>query len=48
VTNVERVVEQLSIDAPQYRDQQVTIDATYVRDKVGTIAADEDLSNFIL
>jgi ATP-dependent HslUV protease ATP-binding subunit HslU len=48
VTIVERVIEHLSFDAPQYRDQQVTIDATYVRDKVGDIAADEDLSNFIL
>jgi ATP-dependent HslUV protease ATP-binding subunit HslU len=48
VTIVERVVEHLSFDAPQYRDQRITIDAAYVREKVGDIAADEDLSNFIL
>jgi ATP-dependent HslUV protease ATP-binding subunit HslU len=48
VTIVERVVEHLSFDAPQFRDQEIVIDAGYVREKVGDIAADEDLSNFIL
>ena len=47
-TIVERVIEQLSFDAAAFRGQTITIDATYVRDKVGDIAADEDLSNFIL
>ncbi|MDQ6832740.1 MAG: ATP-dependent protease ATPase subunit HslU [Chloroflexota bacterium] len=47
-TIVERVIEQLSFDATAFRGQTITIDATYVRDKVGDIAADEDLSNFIL
>lgn len=48
VTIVERVIERLSFDAPAYRGQAITIDAAYVREKVGNIAADEDLSNFIL
>ncbi|MCA1666186.1 MAG: ATP-dependent protease ATPase subunit HslU [Thermomicrobia bacterium] len=47
-TIVERVIEQLSFDATAFRGQTITIDAAYVRDKVGDIAADEDLSNFIL
>ena len=47
-TIVERVVEQLSFDAASFRGQQIVIDAAYVREKVGDIAADEDLSNFIL
>ncbi len=47
-TIVERVIEQLSFDAAAFRGQTIAIDATYVRDKVGDIAADEDLSNFIL
>ncbi len=47
-TIVERVIEQLSFDATAFRGQTITIDAVYVRDKVGDIAADEDLSNFIL
>jgi ATP-dependent HslUV protease ATP-binding subunit HslU len=47
-TIVERVIEQLSFDAAAFRGQTITIDATYVREKVGDIAADEDLSNFIL
>ncbi len=47
-TIVERVIEQLSFDATAFRGQTITIDAIYVRDKVGDIAADEDLSNFIL
>jgi ATP-dependent HslUV protease ATP-binding subunit HslU len=47
-TIVERVIEQLSFDAAAFRGQTITIDASYVREKVGDIAADEDLSNFIL
>jgi ATP-dependent HslUV protease ATP-binding subunit HslU len=47
-TIVERVIEQLSFDAAAYAGQTITIDAAYVRGKVGDIAADEDLSNFIL
>ncbi len=47
-TIVERVIEQLSFDAAAFAGQTITIDAVYVREKVGDIAADEDLSNFIL
>ncbi len=48
VTIVERVIEQLSFDASAFAGQTVVIDAAYVKDKVGDIAANEDLSNFIL
>ncbi len=47
-TIIERVVEQLSFDAAAFKGQTIAIDATFVREKVGDIAASEDLSNFIL
>ncbi len=47
-TIIERVVEQLSFDAAAFKGQTILIDAAYVREKVGDIAASEDLSNFIL
>ncbi len=47
-TIVERVIEHLSFDATAHRGETIVIDATYVREKIGDIAADEDLSNFIL
>jgi len=47
-TIIERVVEQLSFDAAAFKGQTISIDAVYVREKVGDIAASEDLSNFIL
>ncbi len=47
-TIVERVVEEVSFDAPKYKGQTVLIDRDFVIKRVGEIAADEDLSNFIL
>jgi len=47
-TILERVVEDLSFDAPDRDDKQVAIDATYVRDRLDALAKDEDLSRFIL
>jgi len=47
-TIIERVVEEISFDAPLYKGQTVTIDREFVRRRVGEIAADDDLSNFIL
>lgn len=47
-TILERVVEDLSFDAPDREDKRVTIDAAYVRERLYALAKDEDLSRFIL
>ena len=47
-TILERVVEDVSFDAPDRVDKHLTIDATYVRDRLVALAKDEDLSRFIL
>jgi ATP-dependent HslUV protease ATP-binding subunit HslU len=45
---IEKVVEEISFDADQYAGQTLTIDAGFVVDRVGEVAQDDDLSNFIL
>jgi ATP-dependent HslUV protease ATP-binding subunit HslU len=47
-TIVERVIEEISFDAADFEGQTVTIDRPFVSQRVGEVAADEDLSNFIL
>ena len=47
-TVMERLVEQISFDAPDKQGQTITIDAAFVADKVGVLAADTDLSKFVL
>ncbi|HAX25633.1 MAG TPA: HslU--HslV peptidase ATPase subunit, partial [Chloroflexi bacterium] len=47
-TIVERVLEEISFDAPECAGQSFVIDAAYVLERVGDIAADDDLSNAIL
>ncbi len=47
-TIIERVLEEISFEAPEHRGEHITIDAEYVRARVADIASDEDLSNFIL
>ncbi|HET9016783.1 MAG TPA: ATP-dependent protease ATPase subunit HslU [Thermomicrobiaceae bacterium] len=47
-TIVERVLEDLSFEAPERRGERVTVDADYVRERVQDVAADDDLSKFIL
>ena len=47
-TIMEKVMESLSFDAPEMSGKTVTIDASYVRDKLTEIVKDEDLSKFIL
>jgi len=47
-TIIEKVMETLSFDAPEIKGKSVTIDASYVRDKLAEIVKDEDLSKFIL
>src|SRR5581483_310461 len=47
-TILERVVEDLSFDAPERTDKRIVIDAPLVRERLETLAGDEDLSRFIL
>jgi ATP-dependent HslUV protease ATP-binding subunit HslU len=47
-TIMEKLLEDLSFDAPEQVDRQVQIDADYVRQRLGDIIEDEDLSRYIL
>jgi ATP-dependent HslUV protease ATP-binding subunit HslU len=47
-TIMERLLEDLSFDAPQRKQSRVTIDAGYVQERLEKVAKDEDLSQFIL
>ncbi len=47
-TVMERLVEDISFDAPDKSGQSLTIDAAFVREKVGVLAGDTDLSKFVL
>ena len=47
-TVIEKVVEEISFDADQYAGQTLTINSDFVVDRVGEVAQDDDLSNFIL
>jgi ATP-dependent HslUV protease ATP-binding subunit HslU len=45
---VERVLEEVSFEAPERQGQTVVIDEAYVLERIGDIATDEDLNNAIL
>jgi ATP-dependent HslUV protease ATP-binding subunit HslU len=47
-TVMERLMEEVSFDASERDGQTLTIDAAYVDDKLKDLAADEDLSRYIL
>jgi len=47
-TVMERVLDEISYDAPDQPGAEVTIDADYVRKHVGDLAKNTDLSRFIL
>jgi len=47
-TIMEKVVETLSFEAPEMRNQGITIDGRYVNERLEDIVKDEDLSKFIL
>jgi ATP-dependent HslUV protease ATP-binding subunit HslU len=47
-TILERVVEEISFDAPDRAEKDVPIDAAYVRRRLEAVAKDEDLSRYIL
>jgi ATP-dependent HslUV protease ATP-binding subunit HslU len=47
-TIMERLLEELSFEAPDMKHGRVAIDAPYVRDRLAELTKDEDLSKFIL
>ena len=47
-TIMERLLEELSFEAPDMKMGRVEINAAYVRDRLEEVAKDEDLSKFIL
>ena len=47
-TILEKVLEDVSFEAPDMSEKRVKIDAKYVRDRLAEVVKDEDLSRFIL
>jgi ATP-dependent HslUV protease ATP-binding subunit HslU len=47
-TVLEKLLEELSFQAPDVPQPHVVVDARYVSDKLSAIVADQDLSRFIL
>ena len=47
-TIMERVLDEISFDAPDKKGQSVTIDAAYVQKMLNDIVKDQDLSRYIL
>jgi ATP-dependent HslUV protease ATP-binding subunit HslU len=47
-TIIEKLLEEVSFDAPEIRDKQIAVDVAMVRERLEKIVASEDLSRFIL
>ncbi len=47
-TIMEKVLDEISFEAPDMKEKQVTVDADYVRSKLTDIVKDQDLSRYIL
>ncbi|MEJ2699384.1 MAG: ATP-dependent protease ATPase subunit HslU, partial [Desulfuromonadales bacterium] len=47
-TVIEKLVEDLSFDAPERQERRIEIDAAYVQSRLAEIVKDEDLSRYIL
>jgi ATP-dependent HslUV protease ATP-binding subunit HslU len=47
-TIMEKLLDEISFDAPDRGGEEIEIDATYVREKLEEIIKDEDLSRYIL
>ncbi|MDA3870555.1 MAG: ATP-dependent protease ATPase subunit HslU [Gammaproteobacteria bacterium] len=47
-TVMERLLDEISYDAPDKSGSKITIDATYVENSLGELVKDEDLSRYIL
>ena len=47
-TVVERLLDQISFDAPEMGQREVTINAAYVDERLSPVVQDDDLSRYIL
>jgi ATP-dependent HslUV protease ATP-binding subunit HslU len=47
-TVMERVLQDVSFAAEQYRSQQVVVDAEFVRERLGDLVRDQDLRRYVL
>ena len=47
-TVMEKLLEDISFNAPDLQEKKITITAAYVREKLAALIADEDLSRYIL
>jgi len=47
-TILERVLEDVSFDAPELEDPKVVVNAEFVKERLKDIVEDKDLSRFIL
>ena len=47
-TMVERLLEEISFEAPDTQTQSLKVDAAFVKDRLGPLVKDEDLSRYIL
>ena len=47
-TILERLLEEISFEAPERQNEKLFIDRTYVKDKLSDIVMDQDLSRYIL
>jgi len=47
-TILERLLEEISFEAPERKNEKLAIDRTYVREKLSDIVRDQDLSRYIL
>jgi len=47
-TIMEKLLDEISFDAPDFKKKEFTIDAHYVREKLSNLAKDVDLSRYIL
>ena len=47
-TVMEKVLDKISFEAPDMKENSVQIDSAYVRDQLSTIVKDQDLSRYIL
>ncbi|MCX5719330.1 MAG: HslU--HslV peptidase ATPase subunit, partial [Nitrospirae bacterium] len=47
-TVLEKLLEDISFEAPEKKNGKLSIDRTYVKEKLAEIVKDEDLSRYIL
>ena len=47
-TVMERVLQDVSFAAEQYRSQRVVVDAEFVRERLGDLVRDQDLRRYVL